>query len=188
MEGGSTEICFGKNGKVINRISLNFGAVRILERYFKILPPKDESVLKSKEFINKLLKSLSPENNNYDIYAVAGTATSLASIDLSLETFSAKSIHNYILSFEKVKYYSEMLLKKSHSELIAIPGMHPQRADLMPAGALILKSIMQYLIKDNVIVSIRGLRYGILKELAFRNFGTENIDINLDSILNKDFE
>lgn len=180
--GGSTEIAFGENGKLISRVSLDIGAVRVLERFFGSLPPKERNINLAIDYIQRLLSNISIPFENYKVYGVAGTVTNLASIDLNHDYFIAKFVHDYPISLDKVSLYSSKFLKQSHEELIELPSMHPNRADLMPAGSLILKLIMEKLNKKELITSIKGLRYGILKELAYRVSGYENLTINLHNI------
>jgi exopolyphosphatase/guanosine-5'-triphosphate,3'-diphosphate pyrophosphatase len=56
----------------------------------------------------------------------------------------------------------ERLRKLNLEELVTIPQILPQRADIILAGVLILREILDYFDRDSIIVSDRGLRYGIL--------------------------
>ena len=75
----------------------------------------------------------------------------------------------YILKKEELDRIFALFLSSSINELIKKYGIHPKRADVITAGALILKEAMNYLKLDECIVSAHGLRYGILKD-AFGKF------------------
>ncbi len=47
-----------------------------------------------------------------------------------------------------------------------IPGLEPKRADVIIAGALILNRLLAYFHAEKCVVSVRGLRYGLLAERA----------------------
>ncbi|MES2767478.1 MAG: Ppx/GppA phosphatase family protein [Bacteroidota bacterium] len=163
--GGSTEIITGKASNIESRISINIGAVRMTERFLKDKPGSKERIAEAQEEIRQqLLKAGARETGI--IYAVAGTPTTLAAIAQGLKDFSRKSIHGYVLKIETVNEILEKLLQSSLEEVLKIPCVHPQRADILPAGALILKEILHFLKADSCVVSTQGLRYGVLKSMV----------------------
>lgn len=160
--GGSTEIIAGRGGTIEYRTSMNIGAVRLTERFFGSFPPAPEMVAAVSEAISEQLPVGIPA---YPMTAVAGTPTTLAAIALELQVFSPEKVHNFHLTLETVRSLAEMLLRKPLPEILALPGVHPQRADILPAGALILKVAMEKFGYSHCTVSTRGLRFGVLEEM-----------------------
>lgn len=158
--GGSSEIIAGRNGLIECRESVNIGAVRLTERFFNTLPPEKEAVSAVTEFIFRQLPDTLPA---YHPIAVAGTATTLAAI--ACGGFFPERIHGYKLSLDEATVITERLLRLSLPEIIAIPGVHSQRADILPAGAVILISIMKKFAWSTCTINTRGLRFGVLLEI-----------------------
>ena len=162
--GGSTEVIYGKEDKIILLKSFNIGAVRLTERFFSDQPPTLYDIEKTSDLIFKLIDKDINIDDFEDIYAVAGTATTIAKTALNLKDFDIEQIDGYVL---KNKILSDVFYKYAVSdtnEIITKYGVHPKRADLITAGALILMMISQKLNKEDIIVSSKGLRYGLLKE------------------------
>lgn len=105
--------------------------------------------------------------------AVAGTPTSLAAMDLRLTQFDRERIHGHTLTRETVERLVAMLVTTPQDEWLAqYPAVSKARADILPAGALILLEAMEHLGKERVTVSTTGLRYGIaMRELERRGLG-----------------
>jgi exopolyphosphatase / guanosine-5'-triphosphate,3'-diphosphate pyrophosphatase len=167
--GGSTEISIG-DGKHFERgISIDIGAVRITERYFSTSPITKEAAENAQAFIRTSLKTNLPDPMHpAELVAVAGTATTLAAMHQDLPKFVAASVHNYRLRMQAVTQLLDVQLKVDAETLLRhFPAINKARADILPAGTLILAEVMDYLGIDAVRVSTQGLRYGIaLRELS----------------------
>lgn len=163
--GGSTEIIIGENYKIHYRISTELGAVRLTERFFKHNPPKKIEIEVIKAFIQEHIKNIRFGSFSGKVYAVAGTATTLAAIDQNLKYYDFEKIHNYNLLRCKIKSILDKLLEMSSKDIELTYNIPQKRADVLPAGTLILYEILQALNADRVTVSAYGLRYGIVKKL-----------------------
>jgi len=161
--GGSTEFVKGTGGVVVASRSIDIGAVRCTERYLGTLPAHPDAVLKAREEIHTMISGIvTLIGDTGRLVGVAGTPTSLAAIEQGLVAFDASRIDGYVLTAARVHDRTEELLRYSIDEVRAIPGVHPLRADILPAGALLLDEAMSVLGVDGVTVSVRGLRYGVL--------------------------
>ncbi|MCU0330710.1 MAG: Ppx/GppA family phosphatase [Candidatus Kapabacteria bacterium] len=149
--GGSTELVFGTEGSVRESISLQIGAVRLTERWRRgecprgtvALPPLDRFI---------------PVEH---WYGVAGTPVSLAMLDQEIVVYDGHRIDGYMLHRERVVALTEQLLEWPPEEMID-RGIPAARADILPAGAVILRGLMTSLGADRIEVSTRGLRYGLM--------------------------
>lgn len=161
--GGSTEIIIGCGDRIIEKISLQVGAVRLTERFFKhIHPPHSEDIDNATEYISKLLSNSNILSDYKKVYAVAGTATTLATTALGLADNEVDAANGYILSDDKLNLIYELYKSTSISDIETKLKVHPRRADLILSGALILKLIVGHFNIKQLIVSSHGLRYGIL--------------------------
>ena len=163
--GGSTEISVGNGNEFESGVSLDIGAVRITERFFTINPISQEARESAKNFIRETLDH-PPTPSFFRIgsmlIAVAGTPTTLAAMHQNLKVFDAKKVHGYILQRQAIGEMLEILLRVSAAELLErFPAVNKARADILPAGTLILAEVMDHLGAEQITVSTQGLRYGI---------------------------
>ena len=164
--GGSTEFITGANGEFNSKISLQIGSVRLNERILKSSPPSGENIEKTIDEIIRHLNKIDINNFKYnELYAVAGTPTTIAAIAQDIKDFQPEKIHGYKLTLAEVNKVFEILSVLPKEEITEIYGVHPKRADVILAGVIILKESLKYLAANSCIVSTRGLRYGILYEM-----------------------
>lgn len=166
--GGSTEIIHGKETNIFNHISIQMGAVRLAEKYLLPHPPEPDKIQSAITSIRQDLDSVKFACDDCKLYAVAGTPTTLAAISLGLKDYDREKVHLYKLSKNKINHLVDLLFKTSLNDIIEKFGVNPMRADVISAGGLILKLIMEKLEKDSVIVSANGLRFGLIKSV-FKN-------------------
>ncbi|MFN4818473.1 MAG: hypothetical protein ACK5JK_04485 [Ignavibacteria bacterium] len=157
--GGSTE-CIRETGNGCQIISLNIGAVSLHETYVNNLPISKYKLEEAKRYIKDAISSL--QFNEFDtVIATAGTPTTLAAMDLEISDISSEAIHGHFLHIADIKNMTHSLLNSSFEEILLLPGVHPQRADILPAGALILQELLLYFNIEGCIVSKKGLRFGV---------------------------
>ncbi len=161
--GGSTEFITGENNEIEYKYSINIGAVRIKEMFFNSHPPKNDELIKAKKFILQNLSLLDKANISNFSYAVAGSPTSIAGIHLNLSEFDYDKIHLFKLYPQIINDVWDIILSHSVDEIIKKYNMHPRRADIISAGVLILKTTLEYFNNLPCVVSVKGLRYGIIK-------------------------
>jgi exopolyphosphatase/guanosine-5'-triphosphate,3'-diphosphate pyrophosphatase len=160
--GGSTEITTGDQYNVTNSISLDIGSVRMTERWFKHDPPLPIEVDTATERIKTELaniKNLDPLGST--LVGVAGTATSLAILDQGRDEFSIGTVTQYCLTRDAVRSLLTKLKSMRAAEIRKLSAIMEGRADIITAGALILLHVMTHFIFDKMIVSERGVRYGL---------------------------
>jgi exopolyphosphatase / guanosine-5'-triphosphate,3'-diphosphate pyrophosphatase len=153
--GGSTEIALGLGKDYVIGRSMNIGAVRLTERS----QHRAEREADIRENL-KITFNLFPLPDQ--LVAVAGTATSVAAIQLGLQIFERDRINGTIVTIAELEQIVNLLYSISPEELSQrFPVITKGRADILPAGALILFETMQYLRLESFIASTRGLRYGV---------------------------
>lgn len=153
--GASTEIVLRQSGKITFSVSLNIGAVRL----FDSCRDDCDALLKEIE------RALSPLQNlrfTEKMYAIGGTATTLASVKLALKEYDGEKIQDCPLSLAEVEKIAHDLLSKTTEERKNIAGMDVRRADIIAGGALLLFKIMKKLSIERVFTSDRDNLEGYL--------------------------
>jgi exopolyphosphatase/guanosine-5'-triphosphate,3'-diphosphate pyrophosphatase len=160
--GGSTEISAGDAFHVRQKWSLDIGSVRLTERFFRHDPPAPEELGNAIRWVRGELGGLTAfAGAGHTLIGVAGTATTLAVLDQGLQNFDIEAVSNYRLTREAVEGLFIRLKGLSHAELLCLTPALRGRADVITAGTLILKEVMDATEHDDIVVSERGVRYGI---------------------------
>jgi exopolyphosphatase/guanosine-5'-triphosphate,3'-diphosphate pyrophosphatase len=164
--GGSTELALGEREIELEE-SLPMGAVRWTEQFLKSDPPKSEEIEALQMEARKLLSGFEKSFENMKAervtaIGVGGTFTTLCAILKKLEEYHWTKVHGSTLEFEAVEEMAKNLCGLDSSERKKIPGLAPERADIIAAGALIALEIMRFLGLKSIVVSEADLMEGIL--------------------------
>ncbi len=153
--GGSTELITARD-----RVSLDLGCVRLTERHLRSDPPTREELDDAAGAVREALPDWSPP----DAIGVAGTVTSLAALELG--EYDPERIHGYRLSRESVERQLERLASLPLAERRELPGLEPERAPVIVAGALIVREVLDRYGLDELEASERDLLHGAALEAA----------------------
>ena len=161
--GGSTELILGDgHGQVRAARSLDIGSVRMTERYLRSDPPaRDEVAAASGEIAATVATSGVPLSDARTVIGVAGTITTVAAGVLDLDEFDRAAIDQARLAVADVHALTERLLAMTVPERKTLPYMHPGRADVIAAGALILDEVLRRTSIDTLLVSEADILDGI---------------------------
>jgi exopolyphosphatase/guanosine-5'-triphosphate,3'-diphosphate pyrophosphatase len=166
--GGSTEIIAGRIGarepEIARTISVDIGSVRLHERHVKRDPPQPEELLAVQRDIRAKLPESTQYRSSRSVIGVAGTVTTLFAISNRLATYDGDRVHGGRLNRAEVQYWSDTLARQTVAERRCIVGLEPKRADVIGIGALIVLELMDWLGKSEVIVSDRGVRWGLVEQ------------------------
>lgn len=161
--GGSTEFVWGTTETMEGRKSLNIGSVRLTERFFHHDPPSLEEINELIVHIKNRLSSLPtdiPKPNH--LVGVAGTVTTLAAMVLQEKKYNSEKIDGFKLSLQKVSMLIRRMQTMPAKERLKLPGLYPGREDVILAGSLLLMEILKVFKQKDLIVSDRGLRFGLI--------------------------
>jgi exopolyphosphatase / guanosine-5'-triphosphate,3'-diphosphate pyrophosphatase len=169
--GGSTEFILDRPGQPPRVRSTDIGVVRLSERLLHHDPPTAEEVQQAREWVRSETAA-AVENmslpTGFTFVGTAGTITSLAAMAQQLPAYEPARIHNYVLKLETVKTLEEQLLSKSKAQREGMPGLERGREEVIAAGAIILRIVMETLEMFECLVSDLGLREGVLIDLNQR--------------------
>ncbi|HEX3325031.1 MAG TPA: Ppx/GppA phosphatase family protein [Solirubrobacterales bacterium] len=161
--GGSTELIVGTGEEIAFHASLQAGVVRHSERHISNDPPTTLELEGLAKDVRALIENatLSQPAAAAEVgIAVAGTPTSLASIEIGLEPYDPKQVHGHTLTLGSIQRLLSQLASAPLSKRVEIPGMHPDRAPNIVAGVVILVETMRAFGLDRVDVSEHDILYG----------------------------
>lgn len=167
--GGSTELIRGERLEQRSAISLDVGSVRLTERHVRSDPPTSEEIARVVKDIDEALdRAGATALEQAALVGVAGTVTTLAAIALNVEPYDAARIHGAKLTAAQIDGVVDKLVSVPLAARVGLPGLSPKRADVIVAGAKICQRIVQRAGAKEIIVSDRGVRWGLAEELARR--------------------
>lgn len=154
--GGSTEISWNEKG-AIKYTSVNVGAVRMHEGGYT-----------EEQIIHILTPVLSKINKQEiaKIVFVGGTITTLAAMIQGLAVYHPDKIHGYKMSIEQIDHMLYKLQSLSLGERKKLPGLQPQRADIITSGIIIVKAVLKGLGCNRVTVSEADILWGTVINAA----------------------
>jgi exopolyphosphatase / guanosine-5'-triphosphate,3'-diphosphate pyrophosphatase len=167
--GGSTEFVVGTGREAGFHVSLHAGVVRMSERHIHGDPPSPEDLQElALDVRTTFLEGLPPEERspvNHAI-AVAGTATSAASIEQELDPYDPARVHGYTLELATVELLLARLADMDEEERRRVVGLNPDRAPTIVAGMILLSEAMKAFDLEQLEVSEHDILYGGALTLA----------------------
>lgn len=163
--GGSTEFIFGKGTNLEKRFSVNLGAVRITENYLTSDPVTKEQVDAAIAQINKEFEEAGVNGKPMQLVGMGGTVTSMGAVKHKMVKYDPAVIQGSDLTVKDIDEQIAEYSKRTIEQRKELPGLQPKRADVILAGACILKVITSRLGVDKLTISDRGLRHGLAFDL-----------------------
>ncbi len=170
--GGSTECTIGADGILHWSESFHLGTVRWLEKLRPGNPPQPSELPQCREsiadFLNRrVAPDLAPAIERLGaprppLIGVGGTFAILARMELQTDDFDREQIESTSLSRTTLTDWTDRLWSMTFDERGALPGLPPERADVMLMGAAIVEQFMLCLGFESLRPSSRGLRFAAL--------------------------
>lgn len=158
--GGSTELIRGAAGVPGASVSLPLGAVRHTDAHIRSDPPAPAELdAVRRDARARVREGLARIGGPARPVAVAGTATTLAAVDLG--EYDPARVHGHTLSRDRVGELVELLAGMTLGERREVPGLEPARAGVIVAGAAILESVLAEAGAGLVTISERDILDGL---------------------------
>jgi len=175
--GGSTEVVLGSAERsgagarpgIVAALSADIGCVRLTERHLVEDPPTPDQVGAAEADIRAAIERIRqavPVEQARTFVGLAGSVTTVAALALELPAYDALTIHGSRIPVGRVRSVTSGLLTMTREHRAALAVMHPGRVDVIGAGALILRVLMDALDLDEVTVSEHDILDGIALGLA----------------------
>lgn len=164
--GGSTEFALGTE-RVEASVSLDVGCVRLSERFLLDDPPSKSQLAEAAAFVRDLMPRVEARvacRRGRTWLGLAGTVTSLAALDLGLETYDPTRTHGHRLCRRRVESLLEELARAPSAER-AERLLEAKRAGVIVGGGLVLQEIMRHFDLPDVVVSERDILDGLAASL-----------------------
>lgn len=159
--GGSTELILGGADGIAFHASLDLGCVRLTERFFAHDPPGEAEVDGCASFVRaRLAREAAFPGSPTTAIGVAGTVTQLATLDLGLEREVPERVHGHRMSSEWLAAEVERLSRMRVDEIRVRRGIHPDRAPVLLAGAIVVVETLRHFDVEELEVSERDIMHG----------------------------
>jgi exopolyphosphatase / guanosine-5'-triphosphate,3'-diphosphate pyrophosphatase len=164
--GGSTEYTLASADRLLFSRSLPIGVVRLTEGK-PGAPEMEEKILRELTAYKKELEQagLAERFSKATLVGTAGTATTLAAIEMGMEIYDYRKVNNYVINRAEVERIFELLKPLTPQERLKVPGLEPGREDLIIAGTLVVLVTMRVFGFESFKVSDSGLLEGVIKGL-----------------------
>jgi exopolyphosphatase/guanosine-5'-triphosphate,3'-diphosphate pyrophosphatase len=157
--GGSTEFVVGEADQIRSRQSIDVGSTRLTERFLHSDPPTADELESAADEVRAALPT--PPEADHAV-GVAGTITTLAALELGLDQPDGLGTHGHRLTLDAVRAQRERLSALPLEERRRLPGLHPKRAPVIVAGAVIVEQIL-----DRFGIELEVSEHDILHGAAF---------------------
>jgi exopolyphosphatase/guanosine-5'-triphosphate,3'-diphosphate pyrophosphatase len=162
--GGSSQFTFGLGDEVVEQFSVNVGAVRFTEQYGLDGPVSQDTLSEALAAIAADLGRIAGRPTPESLVGMGGAVTNLAAVKHGLAEYDPDVVQGTVLDRDEVDRQIEAYRTRSVDERRQVIGLQPRRADIILAGACIVRTVLGMLGRDSFTVSDRGLRHGVLAE------------------------
>jgi exopolyphosphatase/guanosine-5'-triphosphate,3'-diphosphate pyrophosphatase len=160
--GGSSQFTFGRGPRVEERFSVNVGAVRYTERFGLAGAVTHEVLGDALAAIAADLARLAGRPRPETLVAMGGAVTNMTAVQLALATYDPDLVQGAVLDRAEINRQIELYRSRDAERRRQIVGLQPKRAEVILAGACIVRTVMDKLGQPTLTVSDRGLRHGLL--------------------------
>jgi exopolyphosphatase/guanosine-5'-triphosphate,3'-diphosphate pyrophosphatase len=159
--GGSSQFTFGRDGRIEEQFSVDVGAARFTERYGLDGVVGEGTLAEALDAIAADLGMLDGRPAPDIVVAMGGAVTNLAAVKLELARYDPDVVRGTILDRAEIERQLELYRARTAEERREIVGLQPKRAEVILAGACIVRTVLAKLGRDSLTVSDRGLRHGL---------------------------
>ena len=170
--GGSTEFIVGDSERPYFLHSVRLGSLRLFDEYLSDENAASMGLRALSKHVRGVLAPVAKQISEYrfdTLIGTSGTVLGLASLDAAAQGVQSQRAHGYVLRLERLQALQKTMTSMSAAERRKMPGMNPRRSDIIVAGNAVVIAILQTLGRDEVVVSERALREGIVVDYLERN-------------------
>ncbi|HET6833728.1 MAG TPA: Ppx/GppA phosphatase family protein [Acidimicrobiales bacterium] len=166
--GGSTEFIVGTD-RVEGVMSVDIGCVRLTEKFLLHDPPQAEElsacISLTDAYLDDVVRELPAAAEAHTLVGLAGTVTTVAAVEIGLETYDRDRIHQFHLTHEAAEDVFRTLATEARADRIHNPGLEEARADVIVAGCCVLVALFRHFGFDEMIVSEADILDGLALSL-----------------------
>ena len=162
--GGSTQFTFGQDGNIAEQYSVPVGAVRFTERFGLAAAVTTAVLDDAQAAIAADLSSLDGRPRPDALVGMGGAITNITAVKHDMAVYDPSVVQGTVLERSELDRQIELYRSLDADGRRAIVGLQPKRAEVILAGALVVRTVMEKLGQTSLTVSDRGLRHGVLVE------------------------
>lgn len=166
--GGSTEIAIGRNGACSYLSSMHLGTIRLTNMFFPegVGDPVSEARYEEiRDYIRNEARAVVRQAGRHPVDIVIGSSGTIINLcDIAARLFHAGETKRSVLSASDLTKTVPVICSLSLAERRKIPGINPERADIIIAGAAIIDTLMRELNIQALEMTQRGLQDGLLAD------------------------
>lgn len=172
--GGSTEFIYAVDEKIQFAESVNVGAVRLSKMFFQDYVINDEAVKNCEEYVADQILSNKNIINDFELDFAIGSSGTVDTICLvkqfKIDGKATQRLNAYEFTIEEFnRIYNEIINLKTSDERMKVSGIEAKRADVIPAGLIILKQVFKIFNIKKMVLSEFALREGVVFDLIEQN-------------------
>ena len=158
--GGSSQFTFSDG----ERFSVNVGAAKYTERFGLARAVTPAAVTAARAAIAADLARIAGREPPDAIIGMGGAVTNMAAVSHQLAAYDSDVVQGAVLDRDEIDRQIELYRTRPAADRRGIVGLQPNRAEVILAGACIVRTVLELLGRDALRVSDRGLRHGLLVE------------------------
>ena len=162
--GGSSQFTFGHGDVVEEQFSVPVGAVRLTERYGLDGAVSEVALRDTLDWIASELDRLDGRPSPDVLVGMGGAVTNLAAVEHGLAVYDPDVVQGTRLDRAEIDRQIELYRTRTADERRAIVGLQPNRAEVILAGACVVRAVLSKLACGSLVVSDRGLRHGLIAD------------------------
>jgi exopolyphosphatase/guanosine-5'-triphosphate,3'-diphosphate pyrophosphatase len=171
--GGSTEFVVGEGGEVLDALSLKLGHIRLTERFFGDEPVRKRQVTECRQYVRAYLAQVSRAVDRHGFEVAVGSSGTVVNLAEMVRAASGdaplKTVNNFRFTDGELSAVVDSLFAaRTAARRRAVPGLDPDRADVILGGSLILAEAFDVLAIPEMRVSDYALREGVLLDALAR--------------------
>jgi exopolyphosphatase/guanosine-5'-triphosphate,3'-diphosphate pyrophosphatase len=161
--GGSSQFTFGRDDRVDEQFSVPVGAVRLTERFGLSGPVSEQVLAQVADEIGDGFARLAGRDRPDLLIGMGGAVTNLAAVRHGLRDYDPEVVHGTVLDRAEVERQIDLYRTRDAADRRRdVVGLQPSRAEVILAGACVVRAVLETLGTDSLTVSDRGLRHGVL--------------------------
>ncbi len=162
--GGSSEVVRFANRRLVRSYSFSFGAVTLTQEYIRSENPTKQDLMTLQQFlVNQFSTQEWLLGEDVPLIGIGGTARALGKIHQKLTRYPLLSLHHYEIWKDEIDLVFHQLIKMNGEKRKSIEGMSRNRGDIIIAGIMVLRALMEKIGTDKLIISNKGLRDGVIQ-------------------------
>ncbi len=170
--GGSTEVTYFHDRKLMNYHSFPFGALSLRKQFISGEIPTESELITLRKFIKNQMDQLEwVKDKCLPIIGIGGSARNLVQIHQEYVAYPIAGVHQYLMSREDVFEMNQYLQSLSFPELQKVEGLSKDRADIIIPAVEVFRQLMNIVGAEHFALSRKGLRDGVFFEELTKEFG-----------------